>query len=152
MSVAEPISGREVDLILTELEVSLPSGTETYLLPLAIAWEDEHRRCLAAAARLGAGAARPACRVSDRRLRQRCAADRGAAGAGGLGGAAARQRRDPFLPTARLAEIEFPRTPDIRRLSAEQSNSSLIVGDLAVFKLVRRVFPGSIPRPRWAAT
>jgi maltose alpha-D-glucosyltransferase/alpha-amylase len=50
-----------------------------------------------------------------------------------------------FLPTARLAEIEVPRTPEIRRLSAEQSNSSLIIGDVAVFKLVRRVFPGIHP-------
>ncbi len=50
-----------------------------------------------------------------------------------------------FQPTARLAEIDFPAKPDIRRLSAEQSNSSLIIGDLAVLKLVRRVFPGIHP-------
>ena len=50
-----------------------------------------------------------------------------------------------FLPTARLAEIDLPKEPEIRRLSAEQSNSSLIIGDVAVFKLVRRVCPGIHP-------
>jgi maltose alpha-D-glucosyltransferase/alpha-amylase len=50
-----------------------------------------------------------------------------------------------FLPTARLAEIDIPPEPEIRRLSAEQSNSSLIISDTAVFKLVRRVFPGIHP-------
>jgi maltose alpha-D-glucosyltransferase / alpha-amylase len=50
-----------------------------------------------------------------------------------------------FLPTARLAEISVPRRPEIHRLDSEQSNSSLIIGDFAVFKLVRRVFPGIHP-------
>jgi len=49
------------------------------------------------------------------------------------------------MPTARLAEIESPAVPEIRRLSAEQSNSSLIVGDQAVLKLVRRLSPGIHP-------
>ena len=37
-------------------------------------------------------------------------------------------------------------------LSVEQSNSSMIVGDVAMLKLFRRVRPGRIPRRRWAAT
>src|SRR5262249_34083910 len=50
-----------------------------------------------------------------------------------------------FLPTARLAETRFPAVPEIPPLSAEQSNSSLIVGDRAVLKLVRRLAPGIHP-------
>jgi maltose alpha-D-glucosyltransferase / alpha-amylase len=53
-------------------------------------------------------------------------------------------------------EIRFEGTPQldclqvtvdapIRWLSAEQSNSSLIIGDLAMIKLVRRIFPGIHP-------
>src|SRR5579885_2730067 len=49
------------------------------------------------------------------------------------------------MPTARFNEIAFPHAPEIRRLSAEQSNSSLMVGDLAVLKLVRRIAPGIHP-------
>ena len=39
-------------------------------------------------------------------------------------------------------QVEFSPQPEIRRLSAEQSNSSLIVGDEAMLKLIRRVFAG----------
>ena len=39
-SIAEPASSQQVELLLTELEVTLARGTERYLLPLAIAWED----------------------------------------------------------------------------------------------------------------
>ena len=51
-----------------------------------------------------------------------------------------------FMPTRRLAEVEFSPQTEIRRLSAEQSNSSLIVDDKAVLKLIRRLSPGTIPR------
>jgi maltose alpha-D-glucosyltransferase/alpha-amylase len=50
-----------------------------------------------------------------------------------------------FMPTRRLAEVEFSAQPEIRRLSAEQSNSSLIVDDKAVLKLIRRLSPGIHP-------
>ncbi len=50
-----------------------------------------------------------------------------------------------FVPTARLAALELPDAPEIRRLSAEQSNSSLILGDALVLKLMRRVGAGIIP-------
>ena len=41
--------------------------------------------------------------------------------------------------------VELPPDAEIRRLSAEQSNSSWIVGDAVVLKLVRRVLAGIHP-------
>ena len=145
MSVAEPISGGGVELILTELEVTLPSGTETYLLPLAIAWEDGVTDALPQ--QLALARVRRGRRVGF--LTDAFASDAlPVAVLRALAISAVRPLETGeirFLPTARLKETDFPRTPDIRRLSAEQSNSSLIVGDQAVFKLLRRVFPGIHP-------
>jgi len=145
LSVAEPISGGGVDLILTELEVSLPRRAETYLLPLAIAWEDTAADALSQ--QLALVRVRRGRRVGF--LTDAFASDAlpiavlRALSLSAVRPLAVGEIR--FLPTARLAEIDFPKTPEIRRLSAEQSNSSLIIGDLAVFKLVRRVFPGIHP-------
>jgi maltose alpha-D-glucosyltransferase/alpha-amylase len=44
-----------------------------------------------------------------------------------------------------MATLDLPERPEIRRLSAEQSNSSLIVGDAVVLKIVRRVSAGIHP-------
>jgi maltose alpha-D-glucosyltransferase/alpha-amylase len=145
LSVAEPLSSTSLDLILAELDVTLSRHTEHYLLPLAIAWEDGLVDLLPqqlALARIRRG--RKVGFLTDafavdalpltvlRALR-----------ASAVRPLASGEIR--FLPTARLAELDIPRTAEIRRLSAEQSNSSLIIGGLAVFKLVRRVFPGVHP-------
>jgi maltose alpha-D-glucosyltransferase / alpha-amylase len=50
-----------------------------------------------------------------------------------------------FRATSRLAMVEVPENPEIRRLSAEQSNSTLIYGDAVVVKLLRRLSPGIHP-------
>ena len=41
--------------------------------------------------------------------------------------------------------LDLPDTPDIRRLSAEQSNSSQIISDLLVLKVIRKVLSGVHP-------
>ena len=145
LSMADPITGAALEIILAELEVSLSRRAEHYLLPLAIAWEDSLTDALPqqmALARVRRGRrvgfltdafAVDALPIAVLRALKISAVQPLASG------------EIRFLPTARLAEIDFPRKPDIRRLSAEQSNSSLIIGDLAVFKLVRRVFPGIHP-------
>jgi maltose alpha-D-glucosyltransferase/alpha-amylase len=145
LSMAEPISGPGIDLILTELEVSLPNHTENYLLPLAIAWEDGMTDALPQ--QLALARVRRGRRVGF--LTDAFATDelplavmRALIRSTVLPLATGEMR---FLPTPRLAEIDIPRKPEIRRLSAEQSNSSLIIGDQAVFKLVRRIFPGIHP-------
>jgi len=50
-----------------------------------------------------------------------------------------------FLPTPKLAELELPADAEVRYLSAEQSNSSVVVGGSLVLKLIRRVSPGVHP-------
>jgi len=50
-----------------------------------------------------------------------------------------------FVPTSRLAALELPANAEVRRLPAEQSNSSLVIGDKAILKLIRRVAPGLHP-------
>ena len=50
-----------------------------------------------------------------------------------------------FLPTAQFSEMEAVSGEEIRLISAEQSNSSAVIGGRMVLKLVRRVFPGVHP-------
>jgi maltose alpha-D-glucosyltransferase/alpha-amylase len=51
-----------------------------------------------------------------------------------------------FLPAPSLTQLQLP-PPDaeIRRFSVEQSNSSLVIGDSIVLKLLRRLTPGVHP-------
>ncbi|HTH62590.1 MAG TPA: maltose alpha-D-glucosyltransferase [Paraburkholderia sp.] len=50
-----------------------------------------------------------------------------------------------FEPSSRFDELDLGDTPDIRWLAAEQSNSSLIIADTLVLKLVRRLMSGVHP-------
>ncbi|MBV8063573.1 MAG: putative maltokinase, partial [Nevskia sp.] len=50
-----------------------------------------------------------------------------------------------FEPTRRLQDIELPDTPEVRILAAEQSNSSLVIGERIILKLIRRVAAGVHP-------
>ncbi len=50
-----------------------------------------------------------------------------------------------FEPTSRVAEIVVPADVEMQWISVEQSNSSVIVGDIAIVKLFRRVSDGPHP-------
>ncbi|MBV8094271.1 MAG: maltose alpha-D-glucosyltransferase [Acetobacteraceae bacterium] len=50
-----------------------------------------------------------------------------------------------FRPTSLVAGLSLPDDAEVRRLSAEQSNSSLILGEALVIKVVRRVLAGVHP-------
>ena len=50
-----------------------------------------------------------------------------------------------FEPTSRMAELHVPEDAEMQWISAEQSNSSVIVGDAAIIKLFRRVTDGPHP-------
>ncbi len=50
-----------------------------------------------------------------------------------------------FNATARLLDFPIPEGAEVRRLSAEQSNSSLIFGEQVVLKIIRRINPGIHP-------
>ncbi|OWW19306.1 hypothetical protein AYR66_07125 [Noviherbaspirillum denitrificans] len=50
-----------------------------------------------------------------------------------------------FLPTEALDAVELGTEPPIRRVSSEQSNSSLIIEEKMVLKVIRRLLPGVHP-------
>jgi maltose alpha-D-glucosyltransferase/alpha-amylase len=50
-----------------------------------------------------------------------------------------------FVPTSQLRGVEIAPDAAIQRLSAEQSNSSLFLGDAAMLKILRRITPGIHP-------
>ncbi|WP_431096415.1 maltose alpha-D-glucosyltransferase [Polaromonas aquatica] len=50
-----------------------------------------------------------------------------------------------FDPTPALAEAALPAAPEIRRISADQSNSSVVIGDTVVLKVIRKVAEGLHP-------
>ncbi len=133
------------DLALAEVEARTEAGVERYQLPLGLAWEDETGAALVqqlALARVRKG--RRIGWLTDafaldalplRVLRAMRDGVRRPIGDGEL----------RAVPTEALRELDIPDDAEIRRLSAEQSNSSLIVGDQAVLKVVRRVVAGISP-------
>jgi maltose alpha-D-glucosyltransferase/alpha-amylase len=134
------------DVVLAEVTAELPEATENYVLPLGIAWEEERPSPLPQ--QLALARVRRGRRVGF-------ITDAFAVDALALGVTAALRRQESlplpdgatlrFMPTPRMTDIELPASPEIRRLSAEQSNSSLIIGDALVLKLVRRVATGINP-------
>ncbi|MDQ1091831.1 maltose alpha-D-glucosyltransferase/alpha-amylase [Xanthomonas sacchari] len=148
-----PLPGGD-GLTLLEIEAELNDGAhERYILPLGIVWEREQPSVLAeqlALARVRHGrevgyltdafALKPFTLSMLAALRDK--AELRVDGDAGNETAAERIR---FCPTPALQRVTIPADPEIRWLSAEQSNSSLIVGDAAVFKLLRRVSAGINP-------
>ena len=134
------------DVALGEVEVETDAGTERYQLPLGLAWEDETSSALVqqlALARVRKGRRigwlTDAFALDALPLRVLRALRDGLRRPLGEGG----ELR--AVPTQALQDIEIAEDVEIRRLSAEQSNSSVIVGDQAVLKVVRRIVPGISP-------
>jgi maltose alpha-D-glucosyltransferase/alpha-amylase len=134
------------EVLLAEITAEMPGRSENYLLPLGIAWDDAttsplpQQLALARVRRgrrvgyLTDGFAIDALAISVvEALRNRV--ELALPGDGIV----------RFAPTARMAELQLPPEPEIRRLAAEHSNSSLILGDAVVLKLVRRVAAGINP-------
>src|SRR3954447_18809143 len=147
LAYAVQLPGTKGTVMFAELEARLPGRTENYVLPLGLAWEDETTSALAqqlALTRVRRGprvgyltdafAVDALSRAMIDGLRDSRAVPLGE-GKGEL----------QFRPTSRMASLELPPEAEIRRLSAEQSNSSWIVGDAIVLKLVRRVLAGIHP-------
>ncbi|MFZ4408887.1 MAG: maltose alpha-D-glucosyltransferase [Paracraurococcus sp.] len=132
-------------VVMAEVEVTLPGRTERYALPLAGVEDAE-------------GVGPLPAQLALARLRQ-------GRRVGFLTDAFTDNRMPPavlhalrdalvlpsdageihFRATSRLAEIVMPEPAEIRRLSAEQSNSSLIYGEQVVLKIIRRINPGIHP-------
>ncbi|CCF19934.1 Trehalose synthase [Pseudorhizobium banfieldiae] len=133
------------NILLGELEANLEGHTETYLLPLAAAWDETHPSALAQ--QLALGRIRQGRRVgfltdgfameSMARgiIRALCERSRVSGRAGTL----------EFVGTENLDCMGITDEMQVHWLSAEQSNSSLIVGDMAMIKLIRHIFAGIHP-------
>jgi maltose alpha-D-glucosyltransferase/alpha-amylase len=146
LAFVEAMTGRGgAEVLLAEVEAADATGLGRYLLPLGIAWEDETSSPLPqqlALARIRRG--RRVGVLTDafaldalpssvlRGLREHAVMPLS-------------QSEIRFLPTSAFDGVEIPADAEIRRLSAEQSNSSLIIGEQAVLKLVRRVTEGISP-------
>ncbi|MGK6325136.1 maltose alpha-D-glucosyltransferase [Sphingomonas sp. DT-51] len=130
------------DLLLTQVEVSTATGTATYMLPLGIAWEGEPHGPFAsnlAIARIRRG--RTVGLLTDGFT------------LGGFAASVISAMRDQEVVAVDGGELRFAATAalDIEAnaspewLSAEQSNSSLVLGQSAVLKLLRKIEPGIHP-------
>ncbi|MDT8275002.1 maltose alpha-D-glucosyltransferase [Roseomonas mucosa] len=132
-------------VIFAEIEAKLPDRTERYCLPLAAVEDDDSASPLAY--QLAISRVRQTRRVGY--LTDAFASD------DFVHAALVNFRRNSttqsdegeirFIGGALLHGIEIPEGPEIRRLSAEQSNSSMIVGDQVVLKILRKLFSGIHP-------
>ena len=133
------------DTMLVEVAAKFADRTEHYVLPLSIAWEDDTHGALAQ--QLALARVRRGRRIGL--LTDGFATDDFALGiikqliAGATMALPDGELR--FVPTSRATDLDIGSTPEIRRFSAEQSNSSLVVADAVVLKIVRRVAPGVHP-------
>ena len=131
--------------LFTEVEAQLGDRCESYTLPLGISFEDGNTGPLAqqlALARVRRGpdvAFLTDAFALDGLTREMLAGMREERVAAFEGG------KLEFRKTPRLDAIELPPEPQIHRLSAEQSNSTLIVNDAVVLKIVRKVLAGIHP-------
>jgi maltose alpha-D-glucosyltransferase/alpha-amylase len=135
----------QAEMALVEIETETASGTARWLLPLGIAWED--RPTPALAAQLALARVRHGPRVGlltdafalpelARAVMNGLAQSRVVETTAGA---------IRFEPTSRMRDIGVPPDVELNWLSAEQSNSSLIVGDIAMLKLFRRIASGQHP-------
>ncbi|MCY0386431.1 maltose alpha-D-glucosyltransferase [Robbsia sp. Bb-Pol-6] len=137
------------NLMLAEVEVDLQTkqGTRTdrYFLPMGICWDGSTTSPLPqqlAFARLRSGrtvghltdafALRELPEAMLRMLRENARVQ-------------TPQGEVRFEPSSALDAVKFAEPLEIRWLSAEQSNSSLVIDEQAVLKLVRRIVPGIHP-------
>ena len=145
LAYAVPLPGSVDQVMFAEIEAQLPGRTENYVLPLGIIFEDDVVGALPQ--QLALTRIRRGPRVGY--LTDAFALDaltwRMLEGLRTKATVALEHGALEFRPTALMDGFELPENPEIRRLSAEQSNSSWIVGDAIVLKLVRRVLSGIHP-------
>ena len=131
--------------LITEIEASVGDRVENYTLPLGICRDDQTSGPLAQqlaltrvrrAAEIGYLTDAFALDAFTRNMIEAWRAERVLPFAGG---------RLEFHKTSILDELVLPDELDIHRLSAEQSNSSLIANDKIVLKIIRKVLAGRHP-------
>jgi maltose alpha-D-glucosyltransferase/alpha-amylase len=144
VAYAVPLPGAP-DVLIAEVETRHGGQAERYVLPLGIAWDSGNT--LPLAQQLALARVRLIRRVGL--ITDAFAVDEFAHAvlANLLAGAKIDlpQGELRFEATSFVASIEMPEQPEIRRFAAEQSNSSLVMGDRVVLKIVRHVSPGVHP-------
>jgi len=133
------------NILLAELEVDIAGRTDTYSLPIAVAWDETQPSALAqqlALARVRHG--RRVGYLTDGFAMEGLARGvlKGLCERSVISGRAGTVE---FIGTDQLDCLAITDDLTVHWLSAEQSNSSLIVGDLAMVKLIRHIFPGIHP-------
>ena len=144
-----PLPGHEQDAVLADIEVTAGETTNRYALPMSIAWEDEgacpfEAPLAFARARRGRRVGLLTDGFASSRFARAFIADLVHDAVAPFGGGEVRFRAMPG------AQLNFPLDVEIEWPSAEQTNSSLIVGRKAVLKLLRRVTPGVHPEAEMA--
>ncbi|HYH17868.1 MAG TPA: maltose alpha-D-glucosyltransferase [Azospirillum sp.] len=152
MAAEMPVSGTD-GFMLTRVDVGFSGGlsgdtaTQHYFLPLAINWDPEAT---------SSGAPLLPYTLAKVRRGPTTGALYDGAHADGFALAllgALREGRELkateggvlFRPTARMADLDLGEAPEVRRIGVEQSNTSVLVGDQAVVKVLRRLAPGQHP-------
>ena len=145
LTATAALPGTNRFVALAEVEAKLEGRTERYCLPVAAVEESDNSGPLAH--QLALSRLRQGRRVGY--LTDAFASDLFArATLAALCEKAAVATNDGevrFIGSQGLDTIELPAEPEIRRLSAEQSNSSMIVGDAVVLKILRKLAPGIHP-------
>jgi len=137
--------GARREMAMVTVEASHSAGTESYLLPLGIAWDDEVSVSLPqqlALARVRRG--RRTGYLTDafalaEFFHELLSCLRSRAELESTSG------KLVFRPTDAFAGIDLEPGAPVRWLGAEQSNSSVIIDHKAIVKLFRRVAPGEHP-------
>lgn len=140
---ATPLPG--TDLMLAQVEATSGGTTDCYQVPLGIVWEDGglpalQQQLAVARVRRGrrVGFLTDAFSLRDLPLSL----------IEGLRTGRTLPTEDGeirFRPTTRMEGFELPPDVEIQWLAAEQSNSSLVLGDKLVLKVIRRIRPGIHP-------
>jgi maltose alpha-D-glucosyltransferase / alpha-amylase len=135
------------DAVLAEIETETAKGTARWLLPLAIVWEDRPNAAGALPAQLALARVRRGSRIGLLTDAFSLPEFAQAAMRGLMTGAtlATDQGMIQFEQTSRAKDIEIPPDAEMHWLSVEQSNSSVVVGSVAMVKLFRRVSDGPHP-------
>ena len=146
LEMIEALPGIAGNAVFAQLAVSTGDTLEHYTLPLAVAWEDQQQypfEAPLALARVRMG--RRVGLLTDAFATPQFAR----ALLSGLRTGTNLKLHDgvaiAFRPTSALKKVKFNEADEIEWPSAEQTNSSLIVGRKAVVKLLRRLTAGTHP-------
>jgi maltose alpha-D-glucosyltransferase / alpha-amylase len=140
-----PLPNTEDELVLADVETETEGGSAHWQVPLAIAWDERPTGPLPvqlALARVRRGA-HVGLLTDGFSLPEFASAILAGLAAGTVASTPAGEIR--FEPTSRMAETNVPPDAEMQWLSVEQSNSSMIVGDVAMLKVFRRIAAGPHP-------